>query len=94
MFTIMVLKLDNNIDGRYTWRHDKVLDEIAATIDMARRKKRTVRKGPTFINFVSNGIADTRTHSGEGLLSTADDWEMQAVLKKQTQIPTRDCNYH
>jgi hypothetical protein len=30
-------------DGRFTWHHDKVLAEIADTIDMVRRKTSTVR---------------------------------------------------
>ncbi|CAC5385085.1 unnamed protein product [Mytilus coruscus] len=42
-------------DGRYTWRHDQVLREIAAVLDKQRRKKTKIEKGPKFINFIKGG---------------------------------------
>ena len=60
-------------DERYTWRHDSVLSVIADTLDKARRKKRTVAKGPKFVNFVKKGEAVKGTKADKGVLATAGD---------------------
>ena len=81
-------------DGRYTWRHDQVLREIAAALDLQRRRKKKIEKGPKFINFVKGGTETTKSNSTvSGILSTANDWEMQAdVGGKTINIPRRDLN--
>jgi len=62
--------------GRYTWRHDQVLRELADTLEKEHKSKRKGTKaGPTFISFVKEGInpsagqGNTRT----GILDLADD---------------------
>ena len=73
-------------DGRYTWRHDSVLSVIADTIDKARRKKRTVTKGPKFVNFVKEGELSSR--------KITDYWhqlvtrQMIADIRGRMQFPT------
>ena len=57
-------------DRRCTWWHDKFLSEIAAALDVARRKKRTVRKGHMVSKFVSKADPGTRNQCEEGLLNT------------------------
>ena len=60
-------------DGIYTLRHDQALREIAAALDLQRRRKKKIEKGPKFINFVKGG--------------TANDWEMQADVGGKTTFP-------
>ncbi|CAC5397103.1 unnamed protein product [Mytilus coruscus] len=86
-------------DGRYTWRHDQVLREIAAILDTQRRKKTKLEKGPKFINFIKGGGKSSRnTYSkASGVLATANDdasrrWEN--YLSKRgfnNNSPTRHC---
>ena len=74
--------------GRYTWRHNHILREIAATIDMERRKKRTIRHGITFITFVKPGHkASSNKPNPMGILATANDWEMQSDLGPTLRFP-------
>ncbi|XP_052218246.1 uncharacterized protein LOC127835860 [Dreissena polymorpha] len=42
-------------DGRYRWRHDRVLASIADHLDQARKAQKTTNKGPSFIFFVRAG---------------------------------------
>jgi len=76
-------------DGRYTWRHDQVLREIAAALDLQRRKKTKIEKGPKFINFIKGGTTETsrNTRPSSGILGTANDWEMQADVGGKTTFP-------
>ncbi|CAC5417465.1 unnamed protein product [Mytilus coruscus] len=76
-------------DGRYTWRHDQVLREIAAVLDTHRRKKTKIEKGPKFINFIKGGGESSRnTYSkASGIIATANDWEMQADVGGKTTFP-------
>ncbi|XP_071145365.1 uncharacterized protein [Mytilus edulis] len=76
-------------DVRYTWRHDQVLREIAAVLDTQRRKKSKLEKGPNFINFIKGGGESSRnTYSkANGILETANDWEMQADVGGKTTFP-------
>ena len=74
-------------DGRYTWRHNHVLKEVAATLDIARRKKTTIQKGPTFIDFVRGGKGASSKKHELGILATANDWEMQADLVQKSTFP-------
>lgn len=73
-------------DGRFTWRHDQVLREIAAALDIQRRKKTTIEKGPKFINFIKGGRKTSRNANSKasGILATANDWEMQADVGGKT----------
>ena len=39
-------------DGRYRWRHDKVLSSIAEHLDQDRRAQKTVSKGPSLTSVI------------------------------------------
>ena len=41
--------------GRYTWRHNNVLRELADVIEKQRREVRTLKKKPIQIQFVKEG---------------------------------------
>jgi hypothetical protein len=73
--------------GRYRWRHDRVLAALAGSIDTARKKERSIRKGQ-FIKFVKRGEEKKTNKDESGLLAIAKDWEMRADLKKQLVFPT------
>ena len=79
-------------DGRYTWRHDQVLREIAAALDLQRRRKEKIEKGPKFIKFVKGGTETNKetnksNNTASGIVSTANDWEMQADVGGKTTFP-------
>ncbi|XP_069109727.1 uncharacterized protein [Argopecten irradians] len=74
-------------DGRYTWRHDQVLKEVAASLDRARRKKRTISKGPKSVTFVKSGTRATGSVDASGILATARDWEMRADIQQKMDFP-------
>ena len=59
---------------------------LAAHLDLARRKKETVRKMKT-INFVRAGEVGKITSATSGLLATSSDWKMQADIKEQLKFP-------
>ena len=73
--------------GRYTWRHDKVLSEIAEALEQERKKKNTKRQGLTFINFLKPG--QTRQHKDQeavGLMKSGT-WNMRADLNQKLVFP-------
>ena len=72
--------------GRYKWRHDKVLSEIAHHLAIAVKSKRANHESePVFINFTKQGsIPKTKQI---GLLPTAKDWELLVDLKTQLKFP-------
>jgi hypothetical protein len=76
-------------DGRYRWRHDTVLREIAAVIDNAMKSTRgSKNKKAKFISFVKAGEKIVKEHHQlVGLLHKASDWNMIVDLEKQLQIP-------
>ena len=71
--------------GRYTWRHNRVLTEIAHHLTLALNAKRKHHTGPVFINFVKQGTAPSSRATG--LLPTATDWELLVDLKSQLKFP-------
>lgn len=74
--------------GRYGWRHDKVLAEIAAILDQECRKKRTMAKrGIKFINFVGSGKTTCSGDKTVGIFCSANDWRMEADLHKRLKFP-------
>ena len=75
-------------DGRYTWRHDKVLAVFADSLDKARRKKRKPVAGPHLLNFVKAGQQGPRAEEAGGILETASDWQMRVDLRTRTTFPT------
>ncbi|XP_069118938.1 uncharacterized protein [Argopecten irradians] len=74
-------------DGRYTWRHDQILKEIAASLDSARKKKRALTKGPKFINLVKAGAKGRSSVEGGWILATAADWQMRADIHQRMGFP-------
>jgi len=74
-------------DGRYIWRHDKVLSSIAEHLDQTRRAQKTVRKGPSLISFVKAGQEDKGAKRASGILGTASDWKQEVDLKNKLKFP-------
>ena len=76
-------------DGRYRWRHDTVLREIANVIDSAIKSTRGAKnKSSKFISFVKAGEKIVKKHHQPvGLLYKATDWKMIVDLEKQLQFP-------
>ena len=77
--------------GRYTWRHDRVLREIAGKVEekVTEQNKKSGKRKPNFINFVKAGIKEkTAVKETDSYLSTANDWSFQVDLDKQLKIPS------
>ena len=73
-------------EGRYTWRHNMVLKEVAAGLEEARKNKK--KKQLTFIKFVPAGSTESRSDRGcQGILATASDWILMADLQTQLVFP-------
>nr|XP_022314167.1 uncharacterized protein LOC111118822 [Crassostrea virginica] len=76
-------------DGRYTWRHDKVLAVLADTLERNLKKPRTTKGGLKFVNFVKEGETGPRAGvEGKGLLGTPTDWKMRVDLKQRMEFPS------
>lgn len=78
-------------DGRYTWRHNEILREIAAAIDIERRRKRNPVKQQQFIHFVRSGAQSREAGIPTGILSTANDWLMSADVGEKLEFPKDIC---
>ncbi len=80
-------------DGRYRWRHDKVLQEIAMWVDLERihANQTKPRAGHTTMQFVAEGQRMTTTpvppQKNTSILSRATDWELQVDLRKKLVFP-------
>ena len=68
--------------GRFRWRHDKVLRELADVLEVERRKKRPTDQKPGQIQFVrqGEGTADKRAPKQKAVLDTGHDWELRVDL--------------
>ena len=75
-------------DGRYTWRHDRILKVIAARLDSVRRNSKKLKKGPTFVNFVREGEKKESKVEGTGVMATATDWQMRADVNQRLEFPS------
>ena len=73
-------------DGRYRWRHDKVLAELAKCLDEAKGKQ-PLKQRLTFINFVRPGASAVGGSSANGVFSTASDWELMVDLQQRLKFP-------
>ncbi|XP_033747101.1 uncharacterized protein LOC117332324 [Pecten maximus] len=74
--------------GRYTWRHNKVLRELADTLEKERQKKRRCMKQQPYINFVRSGEAGSKvTAHQRGILDGAQNWEMRVDLGQRLAFP-------
>ena len=74
--------------GRYTWRHDQVLRELADSLEQERKSRPKKKKGVS-IQFVKEGEkANKARHAGlGGILDQADDWTMAVDLGTRLTFP-------
>jgi len=75
-------------NGRYRWRHDQVLAEIAAGVESERMKKRP-GSCKNLIAFVRAGEGGRERERPEslGILGMAGDWQLSVDLKGQLKFP-------
>ena len=75
--------------GRYRWRHDTVLRELADILEWERRKKRnTKKKACPAINFIKEGQTGRKTKvPTTSIIDESDCWEMKVDLGKQLVFP-------
>ena len=79
--------------GRYTWRHNKVLEELSGWIDKKRitNNQLPLRK-KSWIKFVKGGsrvMTDKLRQPTECYLSTARDWKLKTDLGSRLTVPER-----
>lgn len=73
--------------GRYRWRHDSVLQELADKLERERTKKRP-RQKPQMIQFVKEGQkAPKKLQPTSSVLDESDQWEMSVDLKQKLVFP-------
>ena len=73
--------------GRYRWRHDRVLGELAHVLEKERKRKRTNKKSTQYINFVREGEKSSTTSTRTGILDESGSWEMKVDLGKKLHFP-------
>ena len=76
-------------DGRYRWRHDTVLRELAETLEKERTKHK-LKKTKTIppINFVKEGqTAPKSAAQASSILDGAGNWEMKVDLGRKLVFP-------
>ena len=79
-------------EGRYRWRHDKVLGEITKWVDLERLNDNKGESfGPNLIRFrkEGDGIRELpkKSRRSNSILARARDWEMQVDLTKKLVFP-------
>ena len=80
--------------GRYKWRHNKVLKEIASTIQARISiNKDKVESKKTQIQFVKEGQKGQKTEEKENYnyLSAAKDWRLTVDIDTNLKIPSEIC---
>ena len=74
--------------GRYRWRHDQVLSEVAHVLETERKTERPMPKNSRYIGFLKEGEqAPKSAPQPTGILNESRSWEMKADLKQQLQFP-------
>jgi len=79
--------------GRYRWRHDRVLRVLAAALEEKRAQMSGRKQGSLkFVDFVKEGGKGQRrgkraADDGLGILPTAGDWVLQADLDRKLIFP-------
>ena len=75
--------------GRYTWRHNKVLKEISYWVEERRKDNNNQPPTkPSFINFVKAGEKGTTSNiTVTSFLNSARDWKLQVDLGRRVKIP-------
>ena len=81
--------------GRYRWRHDQVLREIARlTEEKVVNCQPHPQTGQKLINFVKTGnktkVAQSKT-SPVSYFDGAEDWKLQVDLNKHVKVPSVIC---
>jgi len=81
--------------GRYRWRHDTVLRELADILEWERRKKRnTKKKACPAINFIKEGQTGRKTKvPTTSIIDESDCWEMKVDLGKQLVFQTSSTSH-
>jgi len=81
--------------GRYRWRHDKVLSTLASILEVERRKKRQVetRHMPA-IAFLKEGEKSrpAAARVATSILQKASSWEMRVDLGRRLHFPVVQTN--
>ncbi|XP_038549725.1 uncharacterized protein LOC119883236 [Micropterus salmoides] len=75
--------------GRYRWRHDKVLTVLAPTLEQERRRKHQARAmSIRAITFVKEGVRPSSLSTAKpNLLQSAQGWELRVDLARKLQFP-------
>nr|XP_055041026.1 uncharacterized protein LOC129428141 [Misgurnus anguillicaudatus] len=76
--------------GRYRWRHDKVLAVLADILEQERRKKQPAKVRPSLstIAFVKEGQRPVvHSQAKQNLLQLAKGWEMEVDLGRKLHFP-------
>jgi len=76
--------------GRYRWRHDKVLAVLADILEQERRKKQPAKARPLLSNivFVKKGQRSViHSQVRQNLLQSAQGWEMEVDLGRKLHFP-------
>ncbi len=76
--------------GRYRWRHDKVLTVLADILEQERRKKQPAKARPLLstIAFVKEGQRPVvPSQVRQNLLQSAQGWEMEVDLWRKLHFP-------
>lgn len=75
-------------DGRYRWRHDRVLKAVAESISTAVDQSKRLQPARRKIAFIRAGEQPRpQLRAQTGLLGTANDWQLRADLGKQLRFP-------
>ncbi|RXN11796.1 unconventional myosin-If-like protein [Labeo rohita] len=76
--------------GRYRWRHDKVLAVLADILEKERGKRRPAKVRPLLstIAFVKEGQRPiVHSQARQNLLQSAQEWEMEVDLGRRLRFP-------
>jgi hypothetical protein len=84
--------------GRYTWRHDKVLKQIYGQVSYhvehrVNNPRRSTKSEDKCIGFVEAGkkvkasFKKVRSYGGMGIMTAAKDWKLVVDLEKQLKFP-------
>lgn len=78
-------------DGKFRWRHDQILADLATGLEEERRKTHNITRmiAPHMIRFVRAGESSRATSSGSGILTSATDWDMRVDLRRQLKFPEK-----
>jgi len=72
--------------GRYRWRHDRVLRQLADTLERERKKRRQVPQKETRVRL-GEGQAGSTGAQKNGALQSSKTWEMRVDLEKRLVFP-------